>query len=271
MENFIKQNTIAKHNGSIFKIMEPAFEESLNLFLNKYEDILSRENHKLTQLNYNELPCETKGKDSFEWYWRSQSKKVVFSEIFSLKGKKVLEIGPWNGWLSHHLHKGGADLLCLDYFVEPPHGLRTKEYYHDPSWTSVQCDIENLDFLVPGFDYIILNHQLQFCSDPQKLIEQLFPLLNRGGKMLIIGMTIFQNPLKKEKKTEQFRKYYLNNYQFDIFFRPTKAYFDKNDKKKLEDTGFQIKACPGFRFRNFLSFIDKRRPFYCYGCFSASN
>ena len=81
---------------------------------------------------------------TFKKIWVQKKKSDVPRPQLSINKKlSVLEIGPWNGWLSKQIIGAGHRLVVVDYFRTPPYGLQT--YKSDsPEYTKIQLDLHDL-------------------------------------------------------------------------------------------------------------------------------
>ena len=110
----------------------------------------------------------------------------IYSEVLSLKTKKVLDIGFGTGTLTSSLYEKGIEIYGQDFSKEMfdmakekmPHA---KLYFKDFSQGLDEALLKN------KYDAIIATYSLHHLADEDKtsFIKLLLPLLNDGGKILI--------------------------------------------------------------------------------------
>jgi SAM-dependent methyltransferase len=267
ISEIIFKNTDYTSNEYYYSILKPEFKTRLGIFLeNYYRAFPSKTGPNFI---YPQLPYPVKGPLAFEWKFRAESLKIFRTLKTDLAEKKILEIGPWNSWLSQHLKKENNLLVCADFFTDDQNGLASKKHYTNNKWLSVQCDLENIDFFCEGFDLIILNHNLQFFTEPIAQLRKYKKLLKPGGKIVCLGLSVFVKPQKKVAAVQQMRETCLREKHFEIFLNPTKAFLDEKDKKEMQTEGFSFVPYSGFALRNFYSRLNRSKPFYCLAVYSA--
>jgi SAM-dependent methyltransferase len=267
IDKYLKEGVHYKYAGGIYKVLQPDFESRLNLFLNNFNSAYSGQQQG--ELNYELLPFKRSGAKGFEWKHRQYSWEEFIRTENELRSRRILEVGPWNNWLTHHLTKAGAEVVCLDYFEDENNGLNNRKHYSDPNWISIQADIEQPGFLNPTYDVIIFNHCVQFFTSPLDVIRRFKALLNKEGKIIILGLSFFHNPLKKKKDVESFKQDHFSKFGFDIFFNPTKGYMDKNDEEGFHSEGVKMIPYRKFAVRNLISSFIPSKPFYAYGIYNS--
>ena len=176
--------------------------------------------------------------------------------------KQILEIGAWNGWLSNALAGMGHALIAVDYFADKKDGLGAKAFYKN-EWIALQTDLAETNIFKNGvFDIIILNHGLQFFTDPVNYLENIKHLVKPGGRIICLGLSFYKNTSDKKQKVEEFSTHHLDKYGFSIFLHPTKGYLDNNDRKVFRTKEFEFVEYPEMKFRNFMTIILRNKPSY---------
>jgi 2-polyprenyl-3-methyl-5-hydroxy-6-metoxy-1,4-benzoquinol methylase len=254
-------------NDHLYKVLSPDFEKRLSSFLNTYQNIQSTENAShIPKEEYQHLPF-SRSANNEQWVFRKSSYHIVRNLLRKHLSSKILEIGGWNGWLTHHLAGWGHDVLSVDYFIDEVNGLAAKKHYPQ-QWLSIQTEVTDLNFLKIKFDVIVVNHCLAYFKDPMEYISSLRSCLNPNGKMILVGLTFFNNASHKQKEVNQFRNKYKEQYNFDIFLNPTKAYLELADKKQLETMGVALYRYPQYQLRNLLAKFIDTKPSYMYGVYT---
>ncbi len=104
---------------------------------------------------------------------------------FNFTGRKVLEIGCFNGFFVSELHRSGADAYGIELnekaieVGEELFNLKGKLFH----------SLENLDHL-PSFDDVICIDVLEHIDDPIQFIRQFSGILKPNGRIFIAGPTV---------------------------------------------------------------------------------
>ncbi len=212
-------------------------------------------------IRHNDLPYAIES-NKFEWKFRIQSLRMLNSFDLDYSAKRILQFGPWNNWLTHHLKKKDNEVVCLDYFTDETGGLRSKKFFRNNDWISLQCDLEDISFFSVKFDLIIVNHCLQFFSDPVNFLEKLSPFCNPGGKIICLGVPVFGNATKKRISVENMKSRHFKEHGYDLLFTPAKGYLDAHDKMRIENSGFLCYSYSGFLLRNLYACLNPAKPRY---------
>lgn len=269
IKDVIKDNIeINKTDDGVFSILSRSFKQELEKFISRYAAV--RKEQLLHSIPYSEYPFLpfSSSATGEQWQFRRASYRVMKQLLKYEQPKKIIEIGAWNGWLTHHLVSWGHDVVSCDIFLDEMNGLSSKKYYKE-QWLAIQADTSMLNFFETKFDVIIVNHCLAYMQDPVEFTRNLFPLLSEKGKIILLGLTIFKNPVPKAREVEKFRRHYKEKFKFDIFLRPTKGYLSLTDKFQLGHIGFKWTKYSDFPFRNLLSKIYSTKPEYLYGVYTS--
>lgn len=261
----VNSNVKYEIKNGVYKIIKEPFTSQLNDFLKGYYD--NAPNYKYTT-DYKKLPFVFPEVHGAEWKFRRASLNIAQRFIQNGTYTSFLEIGPWNGWLTHHLSKIMSKGVAVDLFDDDINGLQIIRHYENPKWIPIQCDVEELDFFKVKFDLIILNHCAQFFNNRTAAITQLKSLLNKGGAILILGSTVFTDASEKRLEVEEQQRTYFERTGKNLYFRPTKGYFDGTDKEELEHTGFKFYRYNLFYKNLVLSYFNKKRAKVYYAIFT---
>ncbi|MFT6209533.1 MAG: 2-polyprenyl-3-methyl-5-hydroxy-6-metoxy-1,4-benzoquinol methylase [Bacteroidia bacterium] len=223
--------------GGLHSFLKPELRRRLEDFLEAFEDFREKQNNRiLDPKKYPELPFVDENPES----WKNRQRDIEFLEkIFSIAGKRVLEIGAWNGWLSNRLALSGATVCAIDYFKDPYDGLAAKTHYPNSNWTTIQMDCEDLTVFRPGFQFIIFNWHLMTCSEPWKVIEQAIQLLANDGVLIILGFLVVKKTDDTEAYFKQVSNQFQKEYKLPFGLRPFTGYFTPIDLNHLRNSGFQ--------------------------------
>jgi 2-polyprenyl-3-methyl-5-hydroxy-6-metoxy-1,4-benzoquinol methylase len=234
------------------------------------EHIRAIEKHRLTVIqqlptinDYNGLPFSL-SHQHFEWLIRAHDVRKVLNLIRSRTEQNILEIGAWNGWLTHHLARAGHDVVAIDYTADEHDGLGAKIHY-DVNWTAIQMDLTNLSVFDCRFDMIVINHGLHFFSDPVDYVQEVKKLLKPNGLLILLNLTFYRNPARRIVQVEKLTSDFIEAYGMSIFLKPTRAYMDFEDKHQFQKQGITLRLYRHLWRANLKARMRKTAPAYYYG------
>lgn len=180
----------------------------------------------------------------------------------------VLDVGAWNGWLSHRLAVQSHAVVAVDYFADPYDGLGAIRHYLSgrdgrPLWEAIQMDLLDLTVLDDRFDLVILNRCLQFQPDPVAFARAALAKLKPGGRLLALGLEFFARSADGAARVEAEQRRYREAYGFELFLRPTRGYLDRQDLAALRALGMRF-----YGYRRWLPagvWWRRGRPWPAYG------
>ena len=255
-----------KVSDGIIELYSEEFRKKLERFLVNYHRAWTKLNSVWTENETNTSPFFYSGERKKDWAYRRESLAILNDVIRSEKKLSVLEIGPWNGWLSRQILKAGHRLVALDYFLEKPYGLKSVNTIPGQK-ICIQTNLSDLSLINEKFDLIIVNHCLQFMENPVMTISHLKEKLLSGGKLYIIGSPVYLQSQKKSQKIQLQKKLFFKDFGFELYFQAGKGYLDANDQDALSNEGVHFKVYPGAGFKNFVSGMLSSRPLYLFGEF----
>lgn len=117
------------------------------------------------------IPGEGSRQDQARW---------IEAALGSLKGRRVLEIGCYDGYLLHLLEARGARGLG----IEP--SARAAQLGADRFGVEIRAGaFETLELSLQSFDLIVLSHVLEHLSQPRAVLERCRKLLGPEGSLFI--------------------------------------------------------------------------------------
>lgn len=217
---------------------------------------------------YETLPCNSSLQGNIEWRWRCSDVSVVKALIKhhfrNSRPLQVLDVGAYNGWLSHQLALDGHDVTAVEYIREEFDGLGAKKYYSS-NWQAVQMDLVDLAPLDAQFDVVIMNHGLHFFPDPLAHVKQLMAKTAPGGLLMLLGLTFYRDVRRRRRQVEQANETHLARFGRPRLFRPAPGYLDFNDRAILKELGVVFRPYGDFRLVNALSRWLPVLPWHAYG------
>lgn len=266
--NFKKLSCQNGHNfyfdENVLILLETDFSKKLNVFLQTLDKIRNKEKRIISNPSiFSKLPFVLK--NEIEWKVRCFDLEIL-EQILPKNRLKILEIGAWNGWLSNFLTEKGHSITTVDYFINEFDGLKAKKFYEN-KWISIQMDLTDLDLIDEKFDFIVFNRCLQFAPNPFLIFQKATKLLNKKGKILVTGISVFKNSKLKIKEIEKFKEKYKREWDFEIFLKPTKGFFDFEDKNQFEKIGLKFEKYPQLFKQNLKANVLRNLPKHYFGIF----
>ena len=177
---------------------------------------------------------------------------------------RILDIGAWNGWLSHRLAALGHTVTATDVFTDAHDGLGAVQHY-PAKFIAVQADQERLHLFDGPYDLIIAQRCMGYMVHIARSMDQMKGLLAPGGTLMLTGLNIFRDPRSIRKHFAQSALRFTEQYGLPFFFKNVKGYLDLDDQRTLEQCGVQLLPYPQLKWKNFISGPFKRKPVYYYG------
>lgn len=269
-QNFACENNhVYSFDENVFVLLDAAQKTYIDTFTNRLHEIRKQEKfHHIKPGEYCKLPFTDNKEFKNEWRLRKYSLKILNSLLEGRKVKTVLEIGPYNGWLSNRMAGMGFDVTAVDYFADGLDGLKAARYYKN-KWFCVQMDLRDISLIKSKFDLVVINHALQFFNNYREIIGQSKEILENGGLLTLLGLPFFYNPEEKIKAITENAKYYKDKYGFGIELYPDsfKGFLDLNDFAVIKETGVILKKYPQLLLQNIRASLTSKKAVYYYGTY----
>lgn len=240
---YLPTNTLTCANGHIFSRTSDGIPNLLSPTLSARLDAIASHRERVrvglpTITDYDGLPYNM-AHTGFEWRGRAQSADMVLRYIAKYQPKTILEIGGWNGWLTHHMAKS-ASVLAVDFFADAIDGLGAMRHYQS-RWERLQMDITDLTILADRFDMVVINNGIHLLPDPIGTIRQAIGLVADGGMLIALELPIYRNP---EKRIAQIRRietqFTAQGGVGSLFLHPTKGYLDRSHRAEMTQLGIKL-------------------------------
>jgi SAM-dependent methyltransferase len=256
--------------AGVASLLRPDFAARLDAFLTPFTALREAEGKRRRETAaYPELPfgpaAEGDAGWRLEWRLRRYDLALVRRLAPGWRRLRVLDVGAWNGWLSHRLAELGHQVTAVDYFVDEHDGLRARRHYPS-AWQAVQVDLDDLSILGETYDLVIVNRCLAFFGDPAAYAEHAKARVAPGGRLLITGLLFFRDVRAKQAGVRALREQYQSR-GFD-FLKPFKGFVDQGDEARLRALGFTLRLYPELWRANLLARVWGRRPRHMYGVWS---
>ncbi|HZY44166.1 MAG TPA: methyltransferase domain-containing protein [Anaerolineae bacterium] len=263
------QHRFTRDANGVLILLSTAFDRVLSAFLSDLHLARAADRKRILDPTvYRYLPDipATIGDAQFqmEWRLRRDDWQVIDRLLRGRSGLRVLDIGAWNGWLSHRLAQLGHAVIGIDYFVDEYDGLGARRFY-SIDWQAVQIDLIDLNVIDEAFDVVILNRGLQFFPDPLAYIVTVQQKVARGGCLIVTGLPFFRDTRSKVQQVAKARRAFQDCYGRDLFLRPTKGYLDFSDRQQLQSIGLELKRYPQLWRADLKAWLKPTAPTHRYG------
>ena len=246
-------------------LLRPDFRRQLEAFLARFAALRQSEGRRiLDPAVYPTLPYNPALQSNPEWRLRRYDAELILGQLTGRSPLRILDLGAWNGWLSHLLAAAGHQVTAIDYFSDAYDGLRARRHYPAGiTWHTIQLDLRDLTPLAEPFDLVIVNRCLQFFIDPPAYLAEVQKVVAHPGRVLYTGLSFFRDPRAKARSVAAFHQHLA---QHDLVnFKPMKGYLDFHDKARFTAAGVRLHAYPQLRRANLKSYLLPTAPRYYYG------
>jgi len=212
---------------------------------------------------YNGLPFNQHGR-GFIWKIRCFDVRWVMRQLRGQTGLHILEVGAWNGWLSHHLAHAGHWVTALEYSDHPTDGLGAKQFYN-LDWHTIQMDPTDLYLFKMQFDVVIINHGLHYFTDPIDYVKKAQALVAADGRLFLLNLIFHKDPTQRIQQIRQQATVFETTYHYPYFLQPSRGYMDLKDRDAFIKSGVQLRSYPNMWRANLKAQWIHTAPRYQYG------
>lgn len=224
--------------------------------------------HLLDVTAYERLPfsgaADAQPNLRLEWRLRRYDLALILARLAGRGPQRVLDLGAWNGWLSHQLTRAGHCVTAADYFADPHDGLRARRFYR-AEWRCLQMDLRDPSVIDEQFDLVVINRCLAFFPDPAAYLDRVKPLVARGGQLVVTGLMFYWWPRAKARLVADERRRHRQQYGFELFLFPTRGYLDRDDEARLRARGLALLPYRELWKANLNALVRRNRPRHMYG------
>lgn len=258
-------HTYGYDENGVLVLLAADFRPRLMAFTARLEAIRAAEGRRLLDpAVYPLLPFGPAVRHDHEWRLRAYDWQLIAGRLAKQAGLRILDVGAWNGWLSHRLAAMGHTVVAVDYFADPNDGLGARRWYSS-EWTAIQMNLLDLAILTPDFDLVILNRCLQFQPDPAAFVISAARLLAPAGLLLAMGLQVFTDPGPKSRQVADLLDFHRRTYDFELFLWPGKGYLDRSDLARLGDLGMVVRPYRSLAAANLKARLRPSLPWHGFG------
>lgn len=254
-----------EERDGVLSLVAAGFGQRLVAFTRALRRVRQEQGRRLEDpAAYEDLPGGARVRGDFHWRLRRYDLAVLERLIDARRRLAVLDVGAWNGWLSHRLAARGHEVTAVDYFDDPFDGLGARRFY-STSWRAIQMDLTDLSLLDEEFDLVVLNRCVQFATDPVRFVAQAGERVAPGGLLVMTGLEFFLDPRVKAARVAAEVEAHREAHGFDLFLFPTRGLLDGRDLGALERLGVRFHPYPRLRWANLGARLVPTRPRHAFG------
>jgi len=249
----------------VLRLLEPVFAARLETFLDGFCVLRDRDGRRILDPTvYPRLPFAKEFRHDPEWRVRCYDVHMIRRLVAGRPVGTALDIGAYNGWLSHRLALDGYQVTAVDYFIDEYDGIGAHRFY-PTRWRPIQMDVRDLAPLDVRFDLVVLNRCVQFAVDPPAMVAGALERVAEGGTLVITGMEILDDPVLRRRGVAALDARLRRN-GIEPFV-PIKGYLDRGDEAGFRSLGVDFRPYPQLRMRlsALRSRLDRRRGVPCFG------
>ncbi len=176
----------------------------------------------------------------------------------------VIEVGPWNGWLTHHLVRAGHIVTALGYSADGDNGLGAKRHY-TVNWHTVQMDVSDLTRVQGKVDVVILNHGLHLFPDALATARDALALIRPGGLVVLLCLMIYRDPSARRVQLTQLEQQCRAAVGVTHLLKPSRGYLTPSDMTALREMGFAVWPYPSMSRSEVKALLRPQAPVYRWG------
>lgn len=227
---------VLDEQNDIYRFVTLEIAQQLSEYLPAFESYRKQlDNSNIQPEEYEGLPH-----NRTEKMWQERSNDLAFILNLIKPGAEVLEIGSWNGWLTHHLAKKNSVTAC-DYFIHEKDGLGARRFYANANWTSIQMDPHSIALAECTFDHILFNRSVIYYERVPELLEICKKKVNPGGSMIITGLSFCKNPLPHLQNYEEVAHVFEQQYGISFYLtQPYRKVLSFEDRELFHKSGFDL-------------------------------
>jgi len=228
-------------DGGVVRLVTPDFAAQMARFLPALEDYRTRLGRRLLDpAAYPLLPGGPAVQGDREWQQRQYDLALLRRLAAGAKALRVLDLGAYNGWLSHHLAAWGHTVTGVDPFTDPYDGLGAAQFYAE-RWQPIQLDLRDLSVLAADYNLVVVNRCLAFFPEPAAALRQAQALVAPGGQLVALGLQVFGDPRRKARRVAELDEEFQTRYGQSAYLWPTRGYLDRRDQAALAVAGLTLR------------------------------
>jgi SAM-dependent methyltransferase len=255
---------VARDDG-VLRLVTPDFARQLEGFLPALQDYRTRIGRRILDAGaYPLLPYGPAARGNREWAQRQYDLGVVIRLLAGGGPRRVLDVGAYNGWLSHQLARRGHRVTGVDPFTDPHDGLGARRFYAI-AWEAVQIDPRDLTVLNTCYDLVVLNRCLAFFPDPLEGLRQAQARVAAGGRLVALGLQFFGDPRAKARQVAEREAAFQQQYGLPAALWPTRGYLDNDDAAALRGAGLRLHRQPQLWLADLRARLRPTLPRHAYG------
>lgn len=171
-----------------------------------YGAVRAREGRILTDAQVRALPEAPGLWNAEEWRMRARSAARLCAHLAVRgPGRRVLEVGCGNGWLSGLLQRAGHTVIGIDPFTEE---LEQAARCFPGGPAFARADLFASPLPMGGFDAVVFAASIQYFPDITATLRRALTLLAPGGEVHVLDTVLYTGPREAAAAKARSRAYY---------------------------------------------------------------
>jgi SAM-dependent methyltransferase len=175
-------------DDGIVHALPPESAAHLARFIAEYERVRTSEGRGSASADfYLALPYrDTTGRDGGQWQMRARSYDYIARHL--LQGRRILDLGAGNGWMSFRLALAGYQPAAVDLLTNDRDGLGAARHYRARLanlFPRFQAEIRRLPFADGQFDVAVFNASFHYAEDGEASLREALRCVRKGGSVII--------------------------------------------------------------------------------------
>ena len=248
-------------------------------FQRQYQIVRERDGYRTgTPEYYRMLPIVPRGDPrAEEWRIRRESYAHLQQHVLPAVWQepiRILDLGAWNGWLSHRLAAFGHQVVAVDLLDDELDGLGACRHY-PVTVIPVQADFDALPLQPAQFDVVVLNGALHYAPDPAATLRSGTRALAKGGTLVVMDSPMFRRERDGQAMVERQLRAIAMRHNLPDVVRPGVGFltYDALDRVArelgLSSTFIPSKGPAAWRWRRRASWLRLRRAPAAFGVWMA--
>jgi SAM-dependent methyltransferase len=130
-------------------------------------------------------------------------------------GRRVLDLGAGNGWLSRLLVQDGHRAAAVDLFDDANDGLAAAARVAPPwRYPCIRADFDHLPLVAAGVDLVIFNASLHYSPDPRTSLREALRVLTTDGRIVVLDSPCYRTAQSGRRMVAERRVAYQERYGF---------------------------------------------------------
>ncbi|HEU5350835.1 MAG TPA: class I SAM-dependent methyltransferase [Terracidiphilus sp.] len=210
-----------RSSGGIIEALPPERISHYSRFIDEYELIRAAEGRgSEKETFYLNLPyTDISGKNHAQWQIRARSYDCMMAQVlkpnFRTDGRRILDLGAGNCWMSYRLAIAGHHPCAVDLLTNTYDGLGAAEHYLrnlPVMFPRFRAELTHLPFRDEQFDAAIFNASFHYAEDYEATLREALRCVKSGGMVVISDTPWYSSEDSGRKMVSERHSIFLQRY-----------------------------------------------------------